>query len=174
VTLLTGRHIAHRWLAGLAGVAAAVALTAAPAFADTNAATAGPALTPDRPLSGHLEASPDRQGRFAYYTFDYPGDRSVYTVNLKVTPDRTMDLVGFRVYGPEPDRVYAQGGWQPGLDKHSDDDVPTTRWNVSANLINLTPGTYVVQVFDWEPKIPIDYQIDLQHGDRPSEVSGHE
>jgi hypothetical protein len=119
-----------------------------------NAPVSGqPASTTSTSLNkGKLAASPDGQGRFAIYQFTYPGDASTYTVNVRVTPDDAglLGLAGFRIYGPQPDVVYATGGGQPGME-----------WNVSADLIATDPGTYVVQVFNWNPDREIDFEVSL-------------
>ncbi|HEY3110372.1 MAG TPA: alkaline phosphatase family protein, partial [Chloroflexota bacterium] len=57
-------------------------------------------------MKGHLPASSG--GRFAYVTFQYPGDRSVYTIDLMVSPDNgaVLERAGFKVYGPQRGTLY--------------------------------------------------------------------
>lgn len=107
-----------------------------------------PAATP-APVSFGGQLGPG--GNFHKYEFTYPGDRSVYTVNLYVTPDDVNVLrnAGFKVYDPDG-RLIAEGGPQPGL-----------RPNVSANVIATRDGTYLVQVHNYDPNVAIEYRIEL-------------
>jgi sugar lactone lactonase YvrE len=112
---------------------------------------------PDRPvalvgtLPGQLGAS--ASGRFAYYRFSYPGDKSVYTINLKVRPDAVIGQAGFRVYGPQVGNVYARGGGQSSLPA-----------NVSANLVGIDRGEYLVQVYNYDPAAPVTFEVSLVRG----------
>jgi hypothetical protein len=93
-------------------------------------------------------------GQFAKYDFDYPGDGSVYTVNLYVEPDDAGVLknAGFVVYGPNGQEV-VRGGAQPG------------KWpNVSANVINTRAGRYTVQVQNYDPAKTITFRVELVTG----------
>jgi hypothetical protein len=144
--------------------AAAPAAPAAPAAAPAPAATPQPSggqIAPTQnSFSGHLDAGSG--GHFALYEFTYPGNREVYTINMQASPDNGQVLgetkAGFKVYGPVKDKVYVIGGVQPGLQP-----------NVTGNLISLDPGTYVVQVFNYNPGVAIDYTISLIAGPRPGE-----
>jgi hypothetical protein len=109
-------------------------------------------------FKGHLEAGTG--GHFALYEFNYPGNREVYTLNLQVSPDTAPVLqnAGFKVYGPIKDKVYAESGAQQGL-------IP----NVTGNLISIDPGTYTVQVYNYNPQVAIDYELSLVAGARPGE-----
>jgi hypothetical protein len=93
-------------------------------------------------------------GTFAKTEFAYPGDRSVYTVNVHVEPDDAGLLrnAGFIVYGPNGDEVI-RGGAQPGR-----------RPNVSANVITTRPGRYVVQVQNYDPARSITYRLEIVAG----------
>jgi phospholipase C len=94
---------------------------------------------------GHLAA----RGHYAYVQFSYPGDRSIDTIQLTVSPDNgVLANAGFRVYGPQRGTVYAVGGAQSGL-------VP----NVSADMSGVDRGDYVVQIYDEDPSIPISYEL---------------
>lgn len=106
-------------------------------------------------FSGHLRQG----GTKALYTFDYPGDESVYTVNMQVTPDDAAVLknAGFKVYAPSGSLVIA-GGAQRGL-------MP----NVSGNVISRVPGTYTIEAYDFDPAVPIDYTISLTMGPRENQ-----
>ena len=94
-------------------------------------------------------------GHFAYYRFDYPGDESIATMNLQVTPDvqEVLDKAGFVVYGPQANKQYVKSGAQREL-----------RPNVSGNLIGKDKGTYVVQVYNYHPSLAIDFDISLVVG----------
>jgi hypothetical protein len=118
----------------------------APLFVGT-----GPALAPTH-QSGTLEAGAG--GHFANYGFKYPGDRSVYTVNLQVSTDDALILekVGFRVYEPGG-KLVATGGAQPKM-------TP----NVSANLISDVAGLYTIQVYSYEPTMNLTYTVSLVAG----------
>jgi len=98
------------------------------------------------PIHGSLAPG----GRVNVYTLDYPGDETVYTINLQVTPDdpRLLQQVGFKVYGPQSGKIYAIGGAQPGL-----------RPNVSANLISGDPGRYFIQIYNFDRSVVIDYDL---------------
>lgn len=151
------------------GVPAAPAVpvppVAAPAPAPAAPAPAAPAPAAPSAVGGqssfrgHLAASSG--GKFETYEFTYPGDQSVYTINLNITPDdpQVLKNAGFKVYGPTKDKVYVEGGVQQGL-------VP----NVSGNVITIEPGTYVIQVYNYNPSAAIDYEISLVPGPPPGEV----
>ncbi|HEY3108278.1 MAG TPA: amidohydrolase family protein [Chloroflexota bacterium] len=96
-------------------------------------------------------------GNTATYSLAYPADMSVYTISLQVFPDdaRVLQNTGFKVFGPQAGRVYVTGGAQPGL-----------RPNVAANLISADPGPYTIQVYNYDPITPIDYELSVA-GNRP-------
>jgi hypothetical protein len=100
--------------------------------------------------TGHL----NRNGGVAEYSFDYPGDESVYTIGLQVYPDvgAFMDRAGFRVYNPNG-AVHVTGGPQGGL-------VP----NVAANVISRNKGRHLVQVYNYHPEAGLDYALTLTPG----------
>src|SRR5207244_1867986 len=105
-------------LSGSAGHPGVVAMkVAAPQSADPERAV---------PLTAAVPGSlPPRGTTYAYYWFDYPGDSSVYIVNLQVAPNQIVGNTGFRVYGPQKGTVYVTGVPQSSL-------VP----NVSGNLVS--------------------------------------
>jgi hypothetical protein len=96
-------------------------------------------------------------GTFARFGFDYPGDRSVYTVNVHVDPDDAGVLknAGFLVYGPGGEEI-VRGGAQPGR-----------RPNLSADVIHTRPGRYLVLVHNYDPAKAITYQVELLPGPPP-------
>jgi Cu-Zn family superoxide dismutase len=104
------------------------------------------------PIQGHLGAGVN--GSFATYEFDYPGDESVYTVNLTIAPDAgtVLQNAGFKIYNPTGS-VQIAGGSQQGL-----------RPNVSANLVSRTKGRHVIQVYNYNQYIPIDFELSLTRG----------
>jgi phospholipase C len=105
---------------------------------------------------GHVRAGAG--GQFAYVTFDYPGDKAVYTIDLAVTPGGSDALAnaGFHVYGPQVGTTYVTGGPQVDLNA-----------NVSGNLIGVDRGTYTVQIYNYNPRVAIDYQLKVTR--RPPE-----
>jgi hypothetical protein len=149
------------WVTGLPGGARAISPDAATpdVMAGTSdrptgrartvqqASTAATAIALTRALPGHLAAGPDT--RFAYYRFNYKAG-TLATINLNVTPGdgETLRGVGFRIYGPRLDWVYATSGAQAGL-------TP----NVSGNMISDDSGEYVVQVYDVGVLTPVDFVI---------------
>ncbi|HEV8638685.1 MAG TPA: hypothetical protein VG370_31110 [Chloroflexota bacterium] len=135
---------------------AAAAPTTAPA------PTPAPAPAPAQP--GAAEAMKGRLGpggSSAEYTFSYPGDQSVYTINLRVMPDdpAVLQLAGFEVYDPHGELV-VRGGAQPGL-------TP----NVAANVISRVPGRYLVKVYNYNATSAIDYEASIGVGRPPAEAS---
>ena len=121
-------------------VTAPVAASTAPAAATENANS----------FKGRLDLG--ASGHFATFEFNYPGDESVYTINLNMHPDdaRIAQVAGFRVYGPKKDKVYLIGGYRSKL-------MP----NVSGDLITRDPGTYLVQVYNYSQDTVINYEISL-------------
>ncbi len=103
-------------------------------------------------LSGHLLRG--TRGHFDTYELSYPGDQSVYTINMQVFPDDAGVLrnVGFKVYDPTG-KVAGQSGAQQSL-----------KPNVSGNLISGIKGTFVVQVYNYDPDQDIDYTLSLVLG----------
>jgi hypothetical protein len=97
--------------------------------------------------TGQLE--PGSGGRFRYYSFYLPRDRSA-TVNLQVRPDDAgvLGVVGFKVYGPERGREYLQSEAEP----HRTPNQRGTLW-VDRD------GLYVVQVYNYHPVLTIDYSL---------------
>src|SRR5689334_19416240 len=90
------------WAGGrlrIAGVALLVTLAMA---TGTRAQTAGPPATPGT-IQGHLGPG----GRVANYPIFYPGDKSVYTINLQISPDDSALLqnAGFKVFGPQAGKI---------------------------------------------------------------------
>jgi hypothetical protein len=135
-------------------LSSAVALVLALA-APTGALAAGDqSAVSDRPIpivgtmEGQLEQGPGTS--FAYYRFDYAGHGRVASVNLEVQPDlpTVLQNAGFRVYGPQRGRIYLASGLQPGL-------VP----NVTGDLVSEDAGTYLVQVYNYAPSVPVAFRI---------------
>jgi hypothetical protein len=89
-------------------------------------------------------------GDFRYYRFDYPGKGAVVSVNMQVSPDESLLLqnVGFRIYGPKEAVGPLFSGVRQGL-------VP----NVSRDVIDQEPGSYVVQLYNYDPIRPVPFQV---------------
>lgn len=108
----------------------------------------------------------ERNGRYAFaarlgpggqstrYTFDYPGDESVYTVGLDLAPDagEVLDRAGFKVFGPTGS-LQATGGPQRTLSP-----------NVAANVVSRNRGRHVVEVYNYHPTLPVDFRLGLARG----------
>jgi 6-phosphogluconolactonase len=143
-----GRSISRAsFLKGAAG-GALLALTAGAAEADIGPAGFGPSGT----IFGHLGAS--RSGRSVDYSFEYPGGEQVVTVDLQIWPDQgaVLENAGFRVYGPNGS-IHVVGGSRHGL-----------RPNVSADVISRNRGRHLIQVFNANAEIPIDFELRLRRG----------
>lgn len=138
------------------GLPARPASAAAPPAAAPSAPTAPSpgASTPEAgapsALTGTL-APGGREGQFALFEFDYPGDGSLYTVRLQLQPERpdVLQKAGFRLYGPRG-RLLVTGGAQPGL-----------RPNVAGDFSSREAGTYTVQVYSYAD-VPVGYEVALQ------------
>src|SRR5262245_34449973 len=80
-------------------------------------------------------------GHYAYYSFASPGG---WPVTLELQPDTAdqavLKYVGFKVYGPEPDREYLNGK----LDEFG-------VWQGTRELSSADRGLYVVQVYNYYP-----------------------
>jgi plastocyanin len=100
--------------------------------------------------TGHVAAV----NGLASHVINYPGDESVTTINLRVSPNQSWLIpnVGFRVYVPTGS-LQITGGIQPTLNP-----------DVSANLISRTRGLHTIQVYDYDRSIPIDYQLTIFRG----------
>jgi len=144
-----------RWAAGRLRIAGVVLLVTLAMATGTRAQTAGPPATPGT-IQGHLGPG----GRVANYPIFYPGDKSVYTIDVTVSPGSVgiPDRAGFKLYGPQKGTVYLTGGAQVGLDP-----------NVSGNLVGIDAGTYTVQIFNYSPDVAIDYELSLVAGPIPGE-----
>jgi hypothetical protein len=108
----------------------------------------------------------ERNGRFAFagrlgpggqsarYTFDYPGDESVYTVGLDLAPDvgEVLQNAGFKVFGPGGS-LQAVGGAQHSLSP-----------NVAANVVSRNRGRHLVEVYNYHSTLPVDFRLGLARG----------
>jgi hypothetical protein len=106
-------------------------------------------LDPGQTLVGHLAVG-QPNGQFAYYKIAYPGADSTFTVELNIFPDQHNLLLnaGFNVYGPDGTRLFARGSPQH-----------LHRPNVSADFRSAEAGIYTVQVYNYDPVLPIDFEI---------------
>ncbi len=119
-------------------------------------ATPSPTGTPGGTVKGGGSFSDTlAPGHADVFQFDYPGDLSVYTINLQVYPDDPVVLqhAGFQVFTPSGG-LQVKGGAQPKL-------VP----NVAANVISKVPGTYTVKIYNDTPNTAtISYTVSLVTG----------
>lgn len=110
--------------------------------------TSGAVSATDNPdvLSGTL-----RPGASELFSFLYPGDDSVYTVNAHISPGTgaILDRAGFQIFAPNGN-LQVKGGNQVDL-----------RPNVSANVISRTKGIYVVKVFNDHPSVAVTFSLNL-------------
>jgi hypothetical protein len=137
----------------------------APTYVPPSEPTAPPRPTRQSPTSTPPRQAPAAPppgtlapgGTFARSEFVYPGDRSVYTVNLYVEPDdpAVLKSAGFIVYGPNGEEI-VRGGAQPGK-----------RPNVSANVITTRPGRYTVLIQNYHPSRAIRYRLQIITGPPP-------
>jgi hypothetical protein len=150
---LKPRHLARAGLRAI-GVGLVVASTLLPATAafaaDPVATSSDQAISLSRKMSGHLD--PGTGGHFAFYKFFYPGDGSTATVNANFTPDDSTVLTnaGMKIYDPTGKEMVT-GGQQP-----------KTYPNISGNVIvddKNRAGTYVVQLYNYDPNAAFDYEI---------------
>jgi hypothetical protein len=90
-------------------------------------------------------------GRFHYYKFNSPGGRPVKFSMDPGTTDKTfLRAVGYKVYGPIPDKVYAEGRFV--------DDV----WKPSSDLANVPDaGDFLIQVYNYNrsPEAVMHYTL---------------
>ena len=105
------------------------------------------AIPLEGPQSGTLAA--EAGGSFRYYQFTQGRDSSV-TINLQVSPGGggVLGRAGFKVYGPERGKEYLQSEADSGR-------TPNQR----GSLWVTQDGTYVVQVYNYNPQTPIDYSL---------------
>jgi hypothetical protein len=88
-------------------------------------------------------------GTFRYYQFNQRRDSNV-TVNLQVSPNNAgiLGRAGFKVYGPERGKEYLQS------------EADTGRTPNQRGVLWVTQdGTYIVQVYNYNPSTPIEYQL---------------
>jgi len=131
----------------LRGAGAAGALLAAGRWVPAAAQTVPNDPVGVRPIHGRL-----RFGQTATYPFFYPGDQTVWTIQMEVIPDGAAGRAGFKVFNPTGS-VQVVGGAQNQLQP-----------NVQANVVSVTRGTYVVQVYNDNPGLTVDYWIRVLPG----------
>ena len=141
------RPLTRRSFLVLAGATAGALALPRLALADDNSTPdkATP-ITQDGAISGALPGGPG--GRFAYYKFTSPGG---WPVHIDMNPNRNLDdvtflrAVGWKLYGPDPDRVYMEG-------KLDDDKV----WQGANDLNSIDQGVYLIQVYNY---LPVDTAV---------------
>src|SRR5947209_5436962 len=105
------RPLTRRTFIAMAGAAAGALVLPSLALADDNGSPdkAMP-LTQSGAISGALPGGPG--GRFAYYKFTSPGG---WPVHIDMNTNRNLNdvpflrAIGWKLYGPDPDRVYIEG-----------------------------------------------------------------
>jgi len=99
------------------------------------------------PQTGSLEAASG--GSFRYYSFHAARETNV-TVSLQVEPNSQgiLERAGFKVYGPERGKEYLQSELDTGR-----------RPNQRGTLWVTRSGTYIVQVYNYNPQLSVDYRI---------------
>jgi hypothetical protein len=102
------------------------------------------------PVSGDVEAAPPmlRAGRFAFYTFELPGDGVELTVEAEITPgdDVSASRAGVKIYGPTAGKLYAEGAQTASHPSHR------------ATFVGAEAGRYTLQVFNFNVT-PIHYEV---------------
>lgn len=130
-----------------------VAAPVAPVVAATATPNGPSAVPPGQTVfEGSLPAK--NGGSFALYEFNYPGNESIFSINVNIKPDDAgvikPDVAGFKVYGPNAGKVYVNGGFQKDL-------IP----NLQANIINNEAGLYVVQLYNYHPSVSLTFDISM-------------
>jgi hypothetical protein len=138
-----------------------VALIALGLLASAARAEAADGSSPETALplraeqAGSIPGGPG--GHFAYFRFAYPGG---WPVHLELRPNTENKLVlkyvGYKVYGPEPNREYVDGR----LDQ---DEV----WQGGRDLVSDDQGVYYVQVYNYNPNPGTVLNFTLLAGDLP-------
>ena len=102
-------------------------------------------------LSGRLEAGGG--GNFAYYKFNYFGGDKDVIVKAQITPnDQTvLTTAGINVYGPVSKKLYITNAQRWGHSPNVSERLYATDKNAA--------GVYTIQVFNYSPSAPIDFQI---------------
>lgn len=93
----------------------------------------------------------DPAGRFAYYSFDYPGGELPAVFQLTVAPATALDLEGvaLNIYGPVDGHLLAEGA--------RTDATPT----LTADLAARDAGVYLVQVANYTRRA-ISFELTAQ------------
>jgi hypothetical protein len=136
------RSISRRTFVATAAMAATALALPSIALADEPPKDNG---TPDRaaPLQASLSAAlpGGPGGRFAFFKFGSPGGWPVRIELKPGTEDKNfLRAVGFKLYGPVPDKVYIEG-------KLDDNGI----WQGANDLTSSDQGTYLLQVFNYNP-----------------------
>jgi hypothetical protein len=139
-----------RQLRAAAAALLALGLGAAQALASHPNDDASTALPLYGPVSGEIEAAPPmlRAGRFAFYTFELPGDGAELAVEAEITPGDPVSAsrAGFKVYGPTAGKLYAEGAQTATHPSHR------------ATFNGAEAGRYTLQVFNFNVT-PIHYEV---------------
>jgi hypothetical protein len=92
-----------------------------------------------------------RAGAFAYYSLDYPGDKSVVTIELRFAPNDPVTKRGFNfnVYGPYGFFI----GRGISVGDAGGDGVLQVQWS------DENPATWLIQVYNYIPDHTVAYGI---------------
>jgi hypothetical protein len=130
------------------GALVALALVAGVSAANTDGKTAATAMPLTSIASGSITGS--TTGAFSYYTFNYPGDGSVGTLTISITPSDpvTEIVVGANLYqnGTLLANMNAVGN-PPGVN--------------SVTFSSTTAGPVLVQVYNYSSSTPVSFQLQL-------------
>jgi hypothetical protein len=159
-----------------ASAAAALVLPTLPSIALADDATLDNS-TPDRArrfvASQSAALGGGDGGRFHYYKFNTPGGRPVkFSMDPGSTDKTFLRAVGYKVYGPIPGKVYAEGRFQ--------DDM----WKPASDIANVPDaGDFLIQVYNYNrsPDAVMRYTLsgenippqpgDAGAGDQPAEAA---
>jgi len=130
------------------GLLLALGLTATAFAAPPDGQSPSTAFPLSTTLSGTLTGSTG--GAFAYYTFSYPGDGSQGTVALSFSPGDQATANGFGV-----------SLWQAGSLLATTSGLSSTLGANSLTFSSTTPGPILAQVYNYNPGVPVSYQIGL-------------
>jgi hypothetical protein len=130
------------------GALVALSLIAGVSAANADGKSPASAMPLSTIASGSLAGS--TSGSFSYFTFNYPGDGSTGTLTLSITPSDpvTEGVVGTNLYhnGTLLATMNAVGS-TPGVN--------------AVTFSSTTPGSVLVQVYNYSSGTPVNFQLQL-------------
>jgi hypothetical protein len=150
-----------RWLARVIPVLALVIGLTGTAYAQTpDGTTPETAIPLTEPLTNAVTGNSG--GAFVYYTFNYPGDGRVGTISLGFAP---TDQVTEKAFGVDL--------WQNGRLLATAIGPTGTPGASAASFSSSIAGPILAQVFNYNPGVPVGFQISLTGVTQaPSSVTG--